>query len=153
MTTLSSSTLPPSRPSLPVSLSRATLLALLACGTLTLSGCTGKRTTSAGLSASHNTEHAAAEKAAADQEVARLTQCQKELDALKGINPEQHQKFLQAFSRLMSGTAQYGNLRTLVNTQTQETVDALYRYKVNRLCADITQATLTGLADRGEALE
>lgn len=29
----------------------------------------------------------------------------------------------------------------------------VYCYKVNRLCADITQATLTGLAERGETLK
>ncbi|WP_249921455.1 hypothetical protein [Serratia plymuthica] len=53
----------------------------------------------------------------------------------------------------MSGAAQYGGLRSQVNAQTQETVDALYRYKVNRLFADITQATLTSLATRGETPE
>jgi hypothetical protein len=127
--------------------SRATLLALFACGTLALSGCGGKHPINA------VPQSTTAEKAVADLEVARLKQCQKELEALKGINPEQHQKFLQSFNRLMSGTAQYGSLRNLVNAQTKETVDALYRYKVNRLCANITQTTLTELAGRGEALE
>lgn len=83
----------------------------------------------------------------------RLAQCQRELEVLKSLNPEQHTALRQTFNQLMSGAAQYSGLRTQVNAQTQETVDALYRYKVNRLCANIAQATLADLAKRGEVLE
>jgi hypothetical protein len=87
------------------------------------------------------------------READRLTQCQQELEALEGIDPERHKKLHQEFDRLMSGAAQYAGLRTRVNSETQETVDALYRYKANRMCANITQAMLTGLAERGEQLK
>lgn len=133
----------------PSVITRLTLLSLFTCGTLVLGGCVGKRPSPA----SPPDAAQSAKKAHAAQDAARLTQCQKELEVLKNLNPAQHKTFSQAFVRLMSGAAQYGGLRPQVNTQTQETVDALYRYKVNRLCADITQATLTGLATRGEMPE
>lgn len=128
---------------------RAVLMVCLGVAVL-LSGCGGgKRPAPATKqSAAQETEISQAQK-----EAERMAQCQKELEALKGINPEQHKTYRQEFDRLMSGAAQYSGLRARVNTDTQETVDALYRYKVNRLCADIGQAALTGLADRGEKLK
>ncbi|WP_273974782.1 MULTISPECIES: hypothetical protein [Serratia] len=89
----------------------------------------------------------------AEQEAQRLTQCRKELEVLKGIDAAQYRTYTQAFDRLMQGAAQYAGLRPDVSPQTQETVDALYRYRVNRLCADITQSTLTGLTARGETVK
>lgn len=133
----------------PSVVSRLTLVTLFTCGTLVLGGCAGKRPSPA----SQPDTAQSTEKNHAEQEARRLTQCQKEIEALQSLNPAQHKTFRQAFDRLMSGAAQYGGLRPQVNTQTQETVDALYRYKVNRLCADISQATLTGLATRGEMPE
>ncbi|WNN46685.1 hypothetical protein [Winslowiella toletana] len=84
------------------------------------------------------------------EELTRLAQCQKELDALKDINPGQHKLLQQSFEQLMKGAAQYASLRSQVNTETQETMDALYHYKAKRLCANIAQTTLNGLAERGE---
>lgn len=94
-----------------------------------------------------------AEPTMAEREAERITLCQKELEALREVNPEKFNTYKAEFDRLMSGAAQYAGLRTRVNSETQDTVDALYRYKVNRLCADIGQATLTGLAERGERLK
>lgn len=129
---------------------RVSLLMLFACGTLALSGCTGgKRPVPAAKPAATQDR----DTRQAEKEADRLAQCQKELDALKGINPEQHKSYRQEFDRLMRGAAQYAGLRTQVNSATQDTVDALYRYKVSRLCANIGQATLSGLAERGERLE
>ncbi|BEM59842.1 hypothetical protein SME22J_37030 [Serratia marcescens] len=90
------------------------------------------------------------EKTEAQKEAEQLALCQKELEALKPVAAKQHQVFQQAFSRLMSSAAQYASVRTQANSGTQETVDALYRYKVKRLCADISQVLLTSLADMGE---
>jgi hypothetical protein len=85
-------------------------------------------------------------------EAQRLQQCQRDLEALSSLKTESYTQSKQAFDRLMSGAAQYANLRTRVNTETQDTVDALYRYRVNLLCAQINQAVLSSLAERGEAL-
>ncbi|WP_017891039.1 hypothetical protein [Serratia sp. S4] len=89
----------------------------------------------------------------AEREVARLQQCQKELEALRTLQPKQFSVYKQEFDRLMSGAVQYSGLRTRVNADTQDTVDALYRYRVNKLCAQIDQAVLLGLAERGEVAQ
>lgn len=89
----------------------------------------------------------------AELEAARLQQCQKELEALRTVQPKQFTGYKQEFDRLMNGAAQYSGLRTRVNAETQDTVDALYRYRVNKLCAQINQAVLLGLAERGESAQ
>lgn len=114
--------------------------------TLLLAGCqktpnTVKKTT---------TEPQAQGPTQAELEAARLQQCQQQLDALQALQPQQFKQYQQAFSRLMNGAAQYSGLRTQVTTVTQDTVDALYRYSVNKLCAQIDQAVLLGLTERGE---
>ncbi|CAI1059161.1 hypothetical protein [Serratia entomophila] len=125
---------------------RSVLLCLLG-GSLLLSGCEApKRPAVAIQSASDPTP----EQSLAAREAEQLALCQKELAALKPVDAKQQQTFQQAFSRLMSGAAQYASVRAQTNSGTQETVDALYRYKVKRLCANISQALLTGLAGMGE---
>ncbi|MFK3844014.1 MULTISPECIES: hypothetical protein [Serratia] len=126
------------------------LLLLFTAGMPLLSGCEGNKRPATIAQPQLASEE---EKTLAQKETERIARCQKELEALKAINPEQHSALRQEFDRLMSGAASYANVRTRVNSETQDTVDALYRYKINRLCADITLATLTGLAERGERLK
>lgn len=87
------------------------------------------------------------------RELMRLKLCQEQLGALSKINPKQHQQYKQAFDNLMNGASQYASLRVQVDNNTQETVDAMYRYKINYLCASISQAVLTGLAERAEQVK
>lgn len=84
------------------------------------------------------------------REAARLESCEKELDILKGVSPQRYTLYKRKFDGLMGGAAQYSGLRNQVNPDIQETVDALYRYKVNHLCAEVGQVVLTGLIERGE---
>lgn len=117
--------------------------------TLTLTGCqTAKRSVST-LSKSPSAEEIA-EQDKRQREAERMQQCQRELDAMRGMDNEKYQKFKREFDTLMGGAAQYAGVRQRVKTDTQETVDALYRYRTNRLCADISSAMMTGLAERGE---
>lgn len=81
----------------------------------------------------------------------KLQQCQSQLDALKVMSPAEYAKMRNAFDYLMNGAAQYANLRQKINPDTQDTVDALYRYRANLLCAQIAQTLLNGLTRRGEA--
>ncbi|OUC37011.1 putative secreted protein [Enterobacter sp. J49] len=83
-------------------------------------------------------------------ESARLQLCQKELEGLKTVVPKEYNNYRHDFDRLMQGAAQYSSLRAVVGGETRYTVDALYVYKVNLLCAGIGQRMLTGLAERGE---
>ncbi|WP_411749736.1 hypothetical protein [Serratia marcescens] len=125
------------------------LLPLLFCITLTvfLSGCENNRTLN---TSDDNIINQDAAIPPSEQEAIRLKQCQQELGALKSINPEKHKMLSGSFDHLMIGAAQYAALRHSINSQTQDTVDSLYRYKVNHLCADITQATLSSLASQAE---
>ena len=117
--------------------------------TLTLSGCqTAKRPVST-LSKPPSAEDIA-EQDKRQREAERIQQCQRELDAMRGMDNEKYQKFKRELDTLMGGAAQYAGVRQRVNTGTQETVDALYRYRTSRLCADISSAMMTGLAERGE---
>lgn len=124
------------------------LLVALATCIVTLSGCETSRRSAA--VATKLSVEKQADDMRVEKEAARMAQCQKELEALEGISPAQHKTYKAEFGQLMSGAAQYAGLRTQVSDSIQETMDALYRYKVNRLCADITQAALTGLVERGE---
>lgn len=98
-------------------------------------------------------QEAIKEKQRKQREIEQLKLCQEQLGALRNISPKQYHQYKQAFDSLMSGASQYASLRTRVNDNTQETVDALYRYKVSYLCANINQAVLTGLAERGEQIK
>ncbi|MEI9743867.1 MULTISPECIES: hypothetical protein [Enterobacter cloacae complex] len=86
----------------------------------------------------------------ANWEAERLNNCQKELSILKGVSPKKYTVYKRTFDGLMGGAAQYAGLRKAVNANIQETVDALYRFKVNRLCAEISQGALEALVERGE---
>ena len=81
----------------------------------------------------------------------KLQQCQSQLEALKVMSPAQYTRMRNSFDYLMNGAAQYANLRQKINADTQDTVDALYRYRANLLCAQIAQTLLDGLTRRGEA--
>lgn len=106
------------------------LLLLFTASVSLLSGCEGSKRPASVTQSQLSSEE---EKKPAQNETERMAQCQKELEALKAINPEQHTALHQEFDRLMSGAASYANVRTRVNSDTQDTVDALYRYKINLL--------------------
>ena len=84
----------------------------------------------------------------AEREAERMALCQRELDALKNISPEQYDRYQTAFSRLMSGAAKYAGVRAKVNLTVQDTIDARYRYQVTLLCSDVSQSVMNGLLER-----
>lgn len=79
------------------------------------------------------------------QENSRLENCHSELESLKAINSEKYTQTKKQFDQLMLGTAQYAGIRSNVKSSTQETVDALYRYRVNLLCTEISNTLLNSL--------
>lgn len=97
----------------------------------------------------NNVENLRSEKYKAENE--KLQQCQSQLEALKVMAPVKYSQMHKSFDYLMNGAAQYSNIRQKINADTQDTVDALYRYRANLLCAEISQALLDGLTRRGEA--
>ncbi|WP_261409186.1 hypothetical protein, partial [Serratia quinivorans] len=59
-----------------------------------------------------------------------LKQCQKNLMVLEALQTDSYLAEKKVFGELMSGAAQYAGIRSQVNPNTQDTVDALYRYQV-----------------------
>lgn len=80
-----------------------------------------------------------------------LKKCQLHLQALKVVNPAEHNRLQSSFDYLMNSAAQYTGLRKSVNEDTQSTVDSLYHYRANQLCARIAQTLMDSLTTKGEA--
>lgn len=143
---------------------RTLSLSLLLGGSLLLSGCemakpsVGKRDASASSPAKQQpgvqqSETIEAPEPSAEPEhgSAKMMLCQKEMEALKQISTRQYNLYQNEFSKLMRSTAKYAVVRTQVNGNTQEAVDALYSYKAKRLCANISQALMNGLSEMAES--
>ncbi len=86
-------------------------------------------------------------------EAAQLQQCQKSLDALQKVRTLKSVEYKKNFEKLMIGAAEYSRIRNRIKNETQGTVDALYRYRVSKLCAQIDQALLLGLTESGESAQ
>ncbi|OWF74443.1 hypothetical protein B4907_22060 [Yersinia kristensenii] len=82
-------------------------------------------------------------------EADRLGLCQRQLEALQKIDTAKYGVYQQRFDTLMNSAAEYAGVRTNVNVDSQDTLDALYHYRVNLFCSEINQVLLTGLAERG----
>ncbi len=82
-----------------------------------------------------------------------VEQCQRELSALRKINADMYEKRRAAFSGLLKNVSVYSSLREDINSQTKETVDALYKYKTQKLCHDIEQDLQQALISHGENLQ
>jgi len=80
-----------------------------------------------------------------------LKKCQAQLQALKVVSPSEYIRMQKAFDNLMNSAAQYTGLRKSVDENTQETVDSLYHYRANQLCAHIAQTLMDSLTSKGEA--
>lgn len=132
----------------------ATTLLLSACESISTSG-DDEETVNVSQQDKDESQSAQAPEPAGEPERVSLqmTLCQKELEALQKVSPRQHQAYQREFSRLMHSTVQYAGVRTQVNSNTQETVDALYHYKAKRLCANISQVLLNGLAEIAESVK
>lgn len=76
----------------------------------------------------------------------RMERCRRELEALKKIDNTVYTKRKMEFDKLMSGASLYTGVRNEVGDYTQSAVDALYRFKADKLCADISSDVLNGLA-------
>lgn len=88
-------------------------------------------------------------KSSAADEANRLGLCQRQLEALQKIDATKYGVYQQRFDTLMNSAAEYAGVRTNVNVDSQDTLDALYHYRVNLFCSEINQVLLTGLAELG----
>lgn len=81
-------------------------------------------------------------------DIEKMEQCQRELEALKRIDAGVYTPRKADFDRVMQEADIYSGVRSDVRTYTQEAVDAYYRYRVDKLCADISKDVLDGLSDK-----
>lgn len=77
--------------------------------------------------------------------------CHDELQALQKIDSKRYAERKAEFGRLMAGAALYAGVRGAVQPQTQDAVDSLYKFRADKLCADIGQDVLHGLVQKGSA--
>lgn len=78
-------------------------------------------------------------------DIEKMEQCRRELDALKKIDGVKYNKRKQEFDSLVSGASLYSGIRADIGNYTQSAVDALYRFRSDKLCADISNDVLNGL--------
>lgn len=79
-----------------------------------------------------------------------MERCHRELKALQKIDAKQYSVRQRQFDRVMASASLYAGIREAVQGNTQGAVDALYRFKADKLCADISQDVLNGLSRLGE---
>ncbi len=79
-------------------------------------------------------------------DVEKMERCRRELEALKKIDSAIYSKRKAEFDRLVSGASLYNGVRSDVDNYTQSAVDALYRFRSDKLCADISNDVLKELA-------
>lgn len=80
-----------------------------------------------------------------NSELKRLERCKRELDLLQRVNFRVYNKNKLEFEKVMLGADIYSGVRSEVDSFTQETVDSYYRYKADKVCADISNDLLTSL--------
>lgn len=81
-----------------------------------------------------------------------IEQCRKALDSLQKINPQSYRQKKAYFDSLLSSVAQYSAVRGEVSGGTKDTIDALYKFKTNKVCADIENEVMNGLVRRAERM-
>ncbi|HII2327321.1 TPA: hypothetical protein ACYZ19_004920 [Escherichia coli] len=79
-------------------------------------------------------------------DVEKMERCRRELEALKRIDSAVYNKRKAEFDKLVSGASLYNGVRSEVGNYTQSAVDALYRFRSDKLCADIASDVLKELA-------
>ncbi|MBD8453639.1 hypothetical protein [Serratia rubidaea] len=81
-----------------------------------------------------------------------IEQCRKALDSLQKINPQSYRQKKAYFDSLLGSVAQYSAVRGEVSGGTKDTIDALYKFKTNKVCADIENEVMNGLVRRAERM-
>lgn len=130
-------------------------LSILLCSGLLLAGCQNpaknqvKNTTAVQASGSSNNGVSSPE--VGGNITTQISVCQNELASLRRLNPDAYNTKQAEFSRLVNNASLYKSVRSDVNPSTKATVDALFTFRTNRLCADISREVMLSLIAKGEA--
>lgn len=137
-------------------------LGVILCSGLLLAGCQSTAQTSSQADSQTSTVQAPPqqisvspppEPAAVETKTNKIGLCQSELASLKQVNPKAYAVKQAYFNRLVNNAAVYSAVRGDVNATTKDTLDALYKFKTNQLCAEIERDVLQGLIQRGESVK
>lgn len=79
--------------------------------------------------------------------------CQSQLLALSKLNNELYLQKKKVFDNLISGASVYTTVREDIDIETKETLDALYKFKTQKLCNDIEQTLRQTLITQGENIK
>ncbi len=82
-------------------------------------------------------------------DIEKMERCRRELEALKRIDIRIYNQRKGEFDRVMQGADIYSGVRSDIRESTQDAVDAYYRYRVDKMCADISKNVLDSLSDKG----
>lgn len=83
-------------------------------------------------------------------DIEKMERCRRELEALKRIDIRIYNQRKGEFDRVMQGADIYSGVRSDIRESTQDAVDAYYRYRVDKMCADISKNVLDSLSDNGK---
>ncbi|RJF53831.1 hypothetical protein D4100_20725 [Serratia inhibens] len=125
----------------------AVTFAVLIMAGLMLSGCAGKN--GAGVVAVKKVSQNNPNEKTDEQ---RIVLCQQRVNSLKNINPQSYQKRIAYFNGLLSNASGYAGIRSHVDGSTRKAIDALYKYKTEKFCADVEHELMSDLSSRVESL-
>lgn len=81
-----------------------------------------------------------------------VVQCQNELDVLKRLHSADYQQIQQRFDQLLNNAATYASIRGNIDSKMKGTIDALYKYKTDKLCHEVAQQVMVDLMGKVEKL-
>ncbi|HFT9406875.1 TPA: hypothetical protein ACGS6U_002956 [Escherichia coli] len=116
---------------------------------LLLIGCDTRQMAAKKISDARMTNIKSVESVVSDKlnDIERMERCQRELEALKKIDIKIYDQKKMEFDKVMHGASIYNGVRSDVGIFTQNAVDAYYRYRVDKMCADISKNVLDSLSD------
>lgn len=119
---------------------------------LLISGCDAGRVTMKKINSADGNTIKPVVSAVSDKlnDIEKMERCQRELEALKRIDIRVYNQRKAEFDTVMQGADIYSGVRSDVSESTQNAVDAYYRYRVDKLCADISKNVLDSLSDKGK---
>lgn len=130
---------------------------LLACliisNTLLMAGCASERPATSLVTPAAEPTPVVIETPPPPPEPTPISRCQSELASLQTVNPRAYAVRKAKFDSLLTNASLYSGVRGDVNALTKNTLDALYKYKTNQLCAEIGQDLLNGLIRKVESVK
>ncbi|WP_152998385.1 hypothetical protein [Pantoea stewartii] len=86
-----------------------------------------------------------------ENEDTKMNRCENQLKALKVVSSDDYKKQLKNFTHVMMMASQYGQVRAHTDPDTAAAVDALYQYRMSKMCAEISWHLLSALTEKGES--